>query len=319
MPSARPLDLDSIAHQRLDAEEIGEPEMLISLGNEMEEPARELVEYRYRLNRARRRLIREAILKIAERVNATIDSDPGEGTEWQQQLLSSLRQMDVLMGSAFERPEEWGALLDELEQTDEGTGAYVYPRMWTTIRERLISGLYDDVEPLPIPIEDLGTISRSPALGNVATQLNWGSLDATGFERLVFSLICSSDSYENAAWLTRTNAADRGRDLSADRVSRDPLSGVTRSRVIVQCKHWLVRSVSLPDVSSLKDQMALWQSPRVDVLIIATTGRFATDAIDFIEKHNNSDRAMKIETWPESHLERLLAARPGLVAEFRLR
>jgi len=65
--------------------------------------------------------------------------------------------------------------------------------------------------------------------------------------------------------------------------------------------------------------MDLWQSPRVDVLIIATTGRFTTDAIDFIEKHNNSDRAMKIEMWPESHLEGLLAARPGLVAEFRLR
>ena len=226
-PSAIPLDLDSIAHQRLDAEEIGEPEMLISLGNEMEEPARELVEYRYRLNRTRRRLIREAILKIAERVNATIDSDPGKGTEWQQQLLSSLRQMDVLMGSAFERPQEWGALLDELEQTDEGTGAYVYPRMWTTIRERLISGLYDGVEPLPILIEDLGTISRSPALGTVATQLNWGLLDATGFERLLFSVISDSDSYENVEWLTRTNAPDRGRDLSAYRVSTDPLSGVT--------------------------------------------------------------------------------------------
>jgi hypothetical protein len=124
-------------------------------------------------------------------------------------------------------------------------------------------------------------------------------MDATGFERLVFSLISSSDSYENAAWLTRTDAADRGRDLSADRVSRDPLSGVTRSRVIVQCKHWLDRSVRLPDVSSLKHQMGLWQSPRVDVLIIATTGRFTTDAIDFIEKHNNSDRAMKVEMWPE--------------------
>jgi len=56
-----------------------------------------------------------------------------------------------------------------------------------------------------------------------------------------------------------------------------------------------------------------------DILIIATTGRFTTDAIEFIEKHNASDRAMKIEMWPESHLERLLAQRPGLVAEFRLR
>lgn len=110
-----------------------------------------------------------------------------------------------------------------------------------------------------------------------------------------------------------------GRDLSASRVSRDPLSDVTRSRVIVQPKHWLEKSVNLPAVSSVKDQMTLWQSPRVDILIIATTGRFTTDAIAFIEEHNASDRAMRIEMWPESHLERLLAERPGLVAEFRLR
>src|SRR6185437_12281256 len=132
-------------------------------------------------------------------------------------------------------------------------------------------------------------------------------------------LVSSSDSYENVEWLTRTDASDRGRDLSAYRIIKDSLSGVTRSRVIVQCKHWLARSVSLKDVTFLKDQMALWKSPRVDVLIIATTGRFTSDAVDFIENHNNSDRAMKIEMWPESHLELLLAARPGLVVEFRLR
>lgn len=319
VPSAMPLDLDSIGRRRLFAEEVGEPEIFIELGHEMEEPARELVEYKYRLNRARRRLVREAILKIAEGVNATMDSDHGEATIWRQQLLSNLRQMDVLMGSAFKRPQEWGALLDQLEHTDDGAGVDPYARLWTTIRERLISGLYDDVEPLPISKEDLGSISRSPALGNVATQLNWASLDATGFERLLFSLISSLDSYENVEWLTRTNASDRGRDLSAYRVSRDALSGVIRSRIIVQCKHWLDRSVTLPDVSAVKDQMDLWQSPRVDVLIIVTTGRFTTDAIDFIEKHNNSDRAMKIEMLPESHLERLLAARPGLVGEFSLR
>lgn len=318
-PSATPLDLDSIAHQRLDAEEVGEPEMLISLGHEMEEPERELGEYRYRLNRARLRFIREAILRIAEQVNAIMDSGPTKGREWKQQLLSNLRQMDVLMGSAFQRPSEWAALLDQLEQrTDEAT-AEIYSPAWTVIRERLISGLYDDVEPLPIPMDDLGAISRRSVPGSVATQLNWNSLDDVGFERLLFALLSSSDSYENVAWLTRTNAPDRGRDLSANRISRDQLSGVVRGRVVVQCKHWLDKSVNLPDVSSVKDQMALWQSPRVDVLIIATTGRFTTDAIDFIEKHNASDRAMRVEMWPESHLERLLAERPGLVAEFRLR
>jgi len=57
----------------------------------------------------------------------------------------------------------------------------------------------------------------------------------------------------------------------------------------------------------------------VDELIVVTTGRFTTDAVDFIEKHNRSADAMRIEMWPDSHLERLLSRRPELIAEFRLR
>jgi hypothetical protein len=55
------------------------------------------------------------------------------------------------------------------------------------------------------------------------------------------------------------------------------------------------------------------------VLVIATSGRFTSDAVAYIEKHNGSDRAPRIEMWPESHLERLLALRPSLIADFGLR
>jgi hypothetical protein len=57
----------------------------------------------------------------------------------------------------------------------------------------------------------------------------------------------------------------------------------------------------------------------VNVLVIAATGRFTADGVAAIEKHNASDSALKIEMWPESHLERLLASRPALIAEFALR
>lgn len=117
----------------------------------------------------------------------------------------------------------------------------------------------------------------------------------------------------------KTNAPDRGRDLSVTRIANDQLGGVIRSRVIIQCKHWPTKSVSVGDVSELQAQMKLWEPPRVDVLVIATSGRFSSDAVSFIEKHNVEDRALRIEMWPESHLERLLAERPALIAEFRLR
>ena len=117
----------------------------------------------------------------------------------------------------------------------------------------------------------------------------------------------------------KTNAPDRGRDLSVMRITNDQLGGVIRSRVIIQCKHWQTKSVTVADVAEVQLQMKLWEPPRVDVLVIATSGRFSSDAVALIEKHNTEDRALRIEMWPESHLERLLAERPALIAEFRLR
>lgn len=155
--------------------------------------------------------------------------------------------------------------------------------------------------------------------GPIATQLAWGSLAPDSFERLIFSLVSAQAGYENSEWLMHTNAPDRGRDISTYRVFSDALGGTIRHRVIIQCKHWLTKSVALSDISSLRDQMKLWDSPRVDVHVIATSGRFTSDAVSFVEKHNQSDTALRIELWPESHLERLLAARPALIATYSLR
>lgn len=55
------------------------------------------------------------------------------------------------------------------------------------------------------------------------------------------------------------------------------------------------------------------------MLIVAASVRFTTDAVDWVERHNQSDQAIRIELWPESHLEQLLAQRPHLIAEFGLR
>jgi hypothetical protein len=65
--------------------------------------------------------------------------------------------------------------------------------------------------------------------------------------------------------------------------------------------------------------MKLWGEPRVAVVVIATSGRFTTDAIQWIETHNASGQPPRIEMWPESHLEYLLASRPDLVADLGLR
>jgi hypothetical protein len=72
-------------------------------------------------------------------------------------------------------------------------------------------------------------------------------------------------------------------------------------------------------MSLLREQMKLWGNPPVDELIVATSGRFAQDAVKWAEAHNEAREHPFIVLWPESHLEFLLAARPDLMAEFKLR
>jgi hypothetical protein len=129
---------------------------------------------------------------------------------------------------------------------------------WPSVKSALTQGLYDKDEPVPVEVEDLGILAATQPTGAVATKLKWESLTDEEFERLVFALISSTRNYENPSWLTRTNAPDRGRDLSATRVAYDQLSGAMRSRVIIQCKHWLSKSVSLADLTILKAAMSLW-------------------------------------------------------------
>jgi len=179
--------------------------------------------------------------------------------------------------------------------------------------------LYSGHEAVPVEVSDLGDLAKTTRPSRVPTKLNWSVLSPEDFERLLFVLLSDTPGYENVLWLQKTNAADRGRDLSVSRISSDPLLATRHQRVIIQCKHWLSRSVTLNDVSETLARMTLLEPPRVDVLIVATSGRFTADAIDFAEKHNQSDRAIAIDLWAESSLERFLATRPQIIGEFKLR
>lgn len=65
--------------------------------------------------------------------------------------------------------------------------------------------------------------------------------------------------------------------------------------------------------------MQLWQPPIVHSLIIATSGKFSADGVQWFENHNQKGQLPLIEIWPDSHLERLLAGHPSLVAAEGLR
>lgn len=329
-PKSVPWDLNAIGQNRLDAKEVGEISAEISVEEEIEAPGRELAEYRHRLNRKRRQLIRSAMSDLIAAIDETLRSlsktipkkpNPArqvKSPHWEK-LNDQIQEVESLLGSDLPRPSRWTDLRRHLHFGTMQDLMDVVRLDWPAVKSGLSESLYDRDEPLPVDVADLGTLAAAQPKGHVVTKLKWESLSSEHFERLMFSLISSAPGYENPEWLTRTNAPDRGRDLSVGRIVSDPLSGVMRSRVLIQCRRWTTKSVSPSDVATLKEQIATWEPPKVDVLIIATTGRFTSDAVAAIEKHNAADHTLKIEMWPESHLERLLVERPALIAEFGLR
>ena len=63
----------------------------------------------------------------------------------------------------------------------------------------------------------------------------------------------------------------------------------------------------------------LWGPPVVHGLILATSGRFTTDAVAWAERHNDSAAMPHVDLWPDNRLETLLAQRPHLAAAHGLR
>ncbi len=153
----------------------------------------------------------------------------------------------------------------------------------------------------------------------VGLELAWKKINADTFERLIFQLLTEAEGYENVDWLMHTNAPDHGRDVSAIRLRRDPLSGHTAQRVAIQCKHWLGRPVRAVDVNQSIVSLSHWQNPPFDVLVIATSGRFTSDAVAWVERHNSSGMRPIIEIWNDARLEVLLNERPHLIAGYELR
>lgn len=324
------MELDEIAQNRLDAQEVGEIDCIVSVERQIGEPSRLLREYRYRFNQKRRELIRDALIELVDAIDANLRS-LGKLLEGDQptnevvtddefeQLKENVAQIATLLGSSVAKPARWSDLHRHMHFGMLGDLHDIIEHDWPSVKSGLRKSMYGEKEPVPVEIEDLGALVSTKPRGPVATKLKWEILSDEEFERLIFSLISSESGYENPEWLMKTNAPDRGRDLSVYRVHTDPLGGTLRQRVIIQCKHWQSKSVGPADISVLKEQMKLWEPPRVDIHVIATSGRFTSDAVAIVEKHNQSDSALRIEMWPESHLERLLASRPAIIAEFGLR
>lgn len=322
------MDLDAIFMSRVDANESGEISCKIGVEREIHKQGETLREYRFRFAGQRRALVRAAMERALRAVDDLLaeltppeeqsDSDPVRHPKWQV-LKERIAEINVLRGSALKSPPRWSDLHRHLAFGLVQDLRDIIRMDWPAAKPALEAALYATTDPIPVVVDDLAVLVRAAPTGRVVTALRWEAIDPNTFERLVFNLVSNANGYSNAKWLTHTNAPDRGRDISVERTVVDPLTGTYVYRVIVQCKHWRTKSIGVPEVTTLVSQMSLWEPPKVDELIIATTGKFATDAVDWVEKRNARRETPMIAMWPDAHLELLLAERPHLVSEFRLR
>lgn len=321
-------EYDALGQWHLDAMEVGELEAQLAVQRAEEEQGLILRTYRLRFQQKRRKLVRgrlqqlindtDGLMRTLQEALEPPASSDGFPSAVREALSQIAAEFDALFGadakpprwSDFKRHLSFGALQDATD---------ILGADWPTIRKHLLGSMYGEYDAIPVPVDDLATIVAARPTGPVTHKLLWDRLSPEDFERLLYLLVADTPGYDNPGWLQHTHAPDKGRDLSVVHTTADALSGVRRRRTIIQCKHWLSRSVAVADVGVARDQMPLWQPPRVDQLIIATSGRFTADAVQLIEQHNQSDRALEIAMWPESHLERVLASRPHLIAQFRLR
>jgi hypothetical protein len=324
---AVPSDLDAIGQARLDAMEIGEFEAKRWVEDKIDEPTRQIAEYRFRFRDARLELIRHALQELIATINRLVSGlasrvpndlnkvqDPG----WDE-LVAAFEQVERLAGSQIPRTGRWSDLRRHLWFAEGHDLHDIANFDWPSVRKDIEASLYSELEPVPVGIENLRTLVEAKPTGAVTTRLNWEGISAEEFERLLFNLISDAEEYVNPQWLTQTNASDKGRDLSVERVITDALSGTQRQLVFIQAKHWTKKSVRPKDVAETLTEITLWEPPVVQSLIMATSGRFTADAVALIEKHNNEGKRPHIEMWPESHLEMLLARRPHLISGFNLR
>ncbi|MCP5034991.1 MAG: restriction endonuclease [Actinomycetia bacterium] len=188
---------------------------------------------------------------------------------------------------------------------------------WPSVRQSILDHVFRD-DPLPVEAADLAELSATEPTGPVTTELNWSVLDPDGFERVVLEIVVSSDGYENAKRLMSVNAPDKGRDLSADRIVSEALGGTQRLPVMIQCKHHQSRSVDLDDCVKSLEQAKLWPDAGFRVIVMATSGNFTQQAVEWVEKRAADGEFPAVELLGQSDLERLLAAKPAIRTAFGL-
>jgi hypothetical protein len=107
-------DFDDIQLMRFDAQDIGEPEAIFAVENEIASADNLLGEYTYRFTHKRMALIRQRVLQLVSiadehvySLKVKIDADAENFDEEFGPLHKAVEEIDTLLGSTFKRPPRW--------------------------------------------------------------------------------------------------------------------------------------------------------------------------------------------------------------------
>ncbi|MFF0554798.1 restriction endonuclease [Streptomyces sp. NPDC004266] len=319
-------DIQEVGQAYLECFEAGVPTTAVD--DATDKPAVDLAAYRYRLDRARRRAARGRLEQLVATVDAALpiavegtkrDSLEQLTNDSTDRIDTAIREIARLLGEDAESIDRWWDLIRHMRFSQGHDWHDIAEFDWPAVRTGIQAQALGDSDPLPVPDIDLGQAASGDLTGAATLALPWDRLRDDGFERLLYDLLRAIPEHQNVEWLTQTRAPDRGRDLSLDRVLKDGSGGVRTERVIVQAKHWLSRSVNATAVMESVTAGKLWGPTLVRGLIIATSGRFTTDAVAWAEQHNSEGKAPHIDLWPNSRLKTLLAQRPHIAAAHGLK
>jgi len=254
-------DMDAVGKAYFEYAEVGEPPFAVFGAKEA--PGEALAEYRYRLNKARRRAVRdrmqELVAKVdtllphalsqAESLNSGDKLQAGPATE----IDRAIAEIERLMGDTADRRGRWSDLHRHLRFGQAQDWNDITGLDWPSVKPDIEAAMFSDVEPLPVPDIDLGTAAGQRPSGPVSTELRWADLSADRFEHLLYDLLQALPGYQNVQLLMKTNAADRGRDISAERVLRDGAGTVRTERVIIWVRlRWREDRFSLTSLDRLR-------------------------------------------------------------------
>ncbi|HEV7649138.1 MAG TPA: restriction endonuclease [Actinophytocola sp.] len=316
-----------IGQVRVDYLDIGEPAGLAVFEANVAAPATEALKYRYKLAHARQRLVRQRAAELVGVVDEILAAVPtgvdeeiseAEAVPRIAAITDAVTEIERLLGDALAGGPRQGDLHRHLHFGEPHDLRDIATLDWPAFRPHVELALYGDDAPVPVEVDDIAVLN-TVEIAAVPAKVHWDRLDADGFEKLLVRLLELSGSYVRVSRPMHVNAADQGRDIQAYRRVSDGLLSEREERIIVQAKHRPKVGIGPSDVADLvRGKIPLWEGEPVRGLIIATTGSFTRDAVQWAEDHNFAGNRPHIELWSVSEVESLLRKWPALLAEFGL-